>query len=609
MQNKHRSRGFIVSLFVTWSFMLNSLPLKAQDVVTSDDISGGFAFRISAKAAQKKVAFRAANKVKRVKKQVIATTKRIRKQAITVATVKPKRTKTKEVRPETVNKNILQTKPKEEVSRIFAGVGEYYLKEQNWDKAIEFFRGSFDLDAKNTAAKLGLSEALTRKGDSILEENPNAAKFFYDEAIQLNDKNAGAYAGLGEMYDLLDDNDKALENYKKALALDKDLTELNSPIGILLYQKGDIAEADTNLTRALVDSPDNAETQLFLGLIRYSQNRNDEALAAFRRAVQIDPTSAEAHYYLGEVLDRLKNSSESIAAYKKAIELNPKYTEAWFDLGVAYYNSEQYELAVDAYKQTIKLKNDYGEAYANLGDSYRQLKKYNDALGAYRLASAFLKTDADVFIKYGFSAALASLNPGQSGLLKTSMDNFQKAVELSPGYIEYTNLGWAYLHSATIDLQAGNKTAAQEKLLKGKAALLEAVKLNPKFAAAHLNLGITQRHLGENKAAIETLKQADSLRANWLPAINELGQAYRSNNEMENAARQFKRMTEIDKDFPIGHFNYAEAHIQLKNMKEAKKAYQELLRIGRSSSSSPNATLAARNLSARLERMTGGKIK
>jgi tetratricopeptide (TPR) repeat protein len=597
MPNKSQLRGFFITLILIWSFLINSIPLRAQDVVTSEDISGGFTFRISAKAAQKKIAFRSANTVKRVKKQVIATTKRIQRQAITVASTKPKRVKSKEVAPSTVNNNLIKTKPKEEVSRIFAGVGEYYLKEQNWDKAIEFFRGSTDLDEKNAAAKLGLSEALVRKGDSILEENSTAAKFFYDEAIQLNPKNAGAYASLGEMYDLLDKKDPALENYKKALSLDADLTELYGPIGILHYQKGEIAEADNYLTKAMTVSADNAETQLFLGLVRYTQNRNDEALAAFRRSIQIDPASPEAHYYLGEVLDRLKNTQEAIAEYKKAIELNPNYTEAWFDLGVAYYNGEKYEDAVTAYKQTIKLKNDYGEAHANLADSYRQMQKYDEAIGEYRIAVAFLKTDADVFSKFGYVAGLLASLPGRSSYWNAAIENLKKAVELSPDYIDYTNLGWAYYNSARIDDEAGNKAAAQDKMQKAKAVLQESLKLNPKFAATYLNLGITQSDLGEYGAAIETLKQADNLRANWIPAINELGRAYRANNDPKNAAVQFKRATDIDRNFAVGHFNYAEAQLQLKNMKEAKKAYQELLRIGR------------RDLSLRLEKMTGGGIK
>lgn len=596
MRNKIQSRGLIVT-FIIWSFWLNGLPVRGQDVVTSEDISGGFTFRVSAKSAQKKNAFRSARNVNRLKKQVVATAKRIRRQTATIAVSKPKRTKTKEVNPNTVNDNILKTKPKGEVSRIFAGVGEYYLKEQNWDKAIEFFRGSIDLDAKNAGAKLGLSEALTRKGDSELEQNADAAKLLYREALQYNEKNAGAYAGLGEMYDLLDQKDDALENYRKALSLDSDLTELYTPIGILHYQKGEISEADNYLTKALAVSSDNAETQLFLGLVRYSQNRNEEALAAFRRSIQIDPDSPDAHYYLGETLDRLKNTAEAIDEYKKAVAFNPSYTEAWFDLGVAYYNSEQYNLAVDAYKQTIKLKNDYGEAYANLGDAYRQLKNYDEAYSAYRLASAFLKTDADIFSKYGYVAGLIASLPGRASYWNAAIDSLKKAVELSPDFIDYTNLGWAYYNSAKIDDEAGNKAAAREKMLKAKEVLEQSLKLNPKFAASYLNLGMTQSDLGEYRAAIETLKKADELRADWIPAINELGRAYRANNEVENAAKQFRRTTEIDRNFAVGYFNYAEAQLRLKNMKEAKNAYRELLRIGR------------RDLSSRLERMTKGAIK
>ena len=90
-----------------------------------------------------------------------------------------------------------------------------------------------------------MSEALVVKGDETLERTgaQNAAAL-YEESLKLNDKNAAAYASLAEIYDEQNQNDKALANYEKALALSPELTELYAPVGILYMQKGEIAKAE-----------------------------------------------------------------------------------------------------------------------------------------------------------------------------------------------------------------------------------------------------------------------------------------------------------------------------------------------------------------------------
>lgn len=578
MKKSNRSHGKVFTFFIILVFLANAVSLKAQDVVTSDDISGGFVFRASS-SAQKKTTLRNAS-VKRINSQKLATGKRIRRQSVTVAKLSPKRTKSKQVTPDVAIDAKISTKPKEEVSIIFAGAGEYYLEKAEIDKAVNIFRESVILDARNTNGKLGLSEALTRKADALLEQDQSdSAKAFYLEAVKYNEKNAAAYAGLGEVFDRLDENDTALENYLKAQSLDADLTELFTPIGVLHFQKGDMAQADNYLTKALAVSADNAETQLFLGLVRYKQDRTSEAMAAFRRAIELDPASAEAHYYFGGALDKLGQNAEAIAEYNQAIQINPKYIEAWFDLGVAYYNGKRYEEAINAYKQTIRLKNDMGEAHANLADVYRQLNRLEDAISEYRLAVAFTKNDAELYSKYGYVAGKLAANPAKSGYWVVAIENLTKALALSSDFVDYTNLGWAYYNSALIDFNSNNKAEAIAKLQKAKTNLLEAAKLNQKMPAIYLNLGMTQTDLGEYKDGIETLKRADELRKDWIPVVNYLGVAYAESGDLENGVKQFQRTVELDGKYALGYFNLGRTELRRKNIKEAKKAYQKLVEI------------------------------
>lgn len=584
-------KGFTVSLLV-FSFFIGSLPVKGQELVSVSDITGGssvFVFRSSSKSAPRK--FVSTVKVKRTKAQRVETAKKVTKQFVTIAKVTPRRTRTKSVDPNNLPP-AANTLPRTQASKLFAGVGEYYIDQEETDKALEIFRESVTLDDTNASAKNGLSEALALKGNSLLvAEKPETAKAYFEESLKYNPNNAVAFFGLGEVFSALDKDDEAIKNYEKALSLDKDLTEINVPLGILFYQKGEIAKADTFLTRALAASPDNADTQYFLGLIRYSQNRNQEALTAFRQAVKADPTNAELHFRIGEAHQRLNQNDEAINEFTEAVRLKPLYFEPQFEIGNIYYEMEKYSEAVKAFEAAKKLKNDSIELYINLADAYRQIPDYNGAESNYNQAITFIQRDpnyskeetADIYSKIGYVIGRqCEINMRKSVRCKwnTAIASLEKAVELSPNAADYTNLGWAYYSTGKMDMAVRNEAEGRPKLEKAKAALLKAVELNPKFIEAPLvNLGSIYIDLGEYPAAIDALKKVTDKRSDWIFAHYALGVAYRKNNDIPNAITYFRKATDKDPNFVAAWSGLAESEIRNKNKKEAQKVIDKLKKL------------------------------
>jgi tetratricopeptide (TPR) repeat protein len=593
MNNIRQWQKIALTVFVLWTFIFQSVPVRAQEIVTSEDISGGtsvFVFRQSKKTAQTKSAFRNAN----VKRNVVArneSRKKVKAQIVAANKTKPQRPKVK------VDANTLATTSqvktaaqKEKASTVLAGAAEVYLERNQTDTAITYFRQAIALNPKNENAKLGLSEALTAKGDETsAKTGAESAVVFYEEAVKLNDKNAAAYASLGEIYDDSNQNEKAIANYEKALQLSPNLTELHAPLGILYLQKGEIALAENYLTKAGSTNTNDAETQYFKGLLFYKQNKNPEALAAFSSAIKAKPDYSEAYYYQGETYDRMDKDKEAINAYKQAVQINPRFTEAWFDLGVAYYNRNRYEDAITAYKETLKLRNDNGEAHLNLANTFRQLDRYPEANGEYGLAATFIKGDADMYSEWGFCL-------GKEKKWNTAVERLHTAVSMQPDPVDYTNLGWAYYNAAQNDLRDKREPEAKTKLAKGRDALQKATALNPNFDAAFLNLGVTLTDLGDFQGAVNALTRATNLRKNWVSAINELGLAYRQLNDLDNAVKQFKKATDIDKNFAAGYYNLGETEYRRGNTKEAMKAHEKLKKLNP-------------NLAAQLNLIVSGAVK
>lgn len=601
-----KKRVLILLLVLTFAILA-----RAQDLVQVSDLTGGssvFVFRSAARSAPKRVTVR--TRTTRTKTQRIETARKVSRQYVTLAKTTPRRARSETVRDNDPRLPKIPTMPKEQASVIFAGVGEFFMEKDEFARATDFFRESLQLDSRNSKAGAGLSESLALEGNELLVKGSfTVARQRFEEALKYNSKNSPAYFGLAEVYAELNQEAQAIENYEKALANDKALTEIYVPLGILYYQAGEIAKAEDLLVKALALFPNDAQTQYFLGLVRYSQNRNEDALIAFNKAKTLDPTNAEAFYQAGETLVRLKRQREAVEEYKQAIVLKPTYFEALLGLGSAYFEIDNFADAVATYRQAERLKNDSIEVLVNLGDAYRQMNNYNDAEAKYNLATLFIERDknynpedaADVYSKIGFAIAKqCEINMKKAAPCRwdVAVRALEKASSITGNNVDLANLGWAYYNAAKNDVANGRPDAARLKLEKAKEALQKAAFSSPKYIEGPLlNLGMTLTDLGDYPGAVDAFTRVVAKQPTWIFAINELGIAYRKQNNFKEAAKQFRRAIDRDAKYVIAHYNLAEAEFQAGNLGEAQKAYDKVKQLGR------------RDLTAQLQLISRGALR
>ena len=596
----------------------------AQDIVTVSDITGGtsvFVFKGAARAVAKK--FVSAGRSTRSKSQRIESAKKVTNQYARLSKVAPRRTRTESIDPNDPRFKEIQRMPKEQASRLFAGAGEYYMDRNNYDLAIDVFRESLDLDSTNAISKSGLSEALALKGNDLLAKDsfPVARKFF-EEALIYNPKNAPAFFGLAEVQTELGQIDEASGAYEQALSLDKDLTEIFVPLGILYYQAGINAEpvnaekirkADDLLTRAVAQDPKDAQAQYYLGLVRLHQGRDTDALTAFNIAKAELPTMAEAFYNAGQVNSRLNKNNEAVRDFLQATTLKAHYFEAWFGLGSAYFELQDYPKAIDAYEKAKRLKNDNAEVVANLGDVYRQMGDFEKAETNYNLAGLFFERQkdfatnketreiaAETYGKVGFAIAKQcekNVKIGAPCKWDAAIRVLEKGAALTNSPTDYANLGWALHNAAKFNIAEGKTAEGRAKLEKARDNLQRAIAANPKAVEGPLlNLGMVYTDLGDYKNAQATFKQVTQKEPKWVFAINELGIAYLNDGNYKDAISQFNRAIDRDNKFAAAYFNLGKAQFKNGNLGEAKKAHSKLKSLGRG------------DLANRLTAETGGAV-
>ena len=110
------------------------------------------------------------------------------------------------------------------------------------------------------------------------------AKIQLDEALRLDPNNADAYLGMGSLYEELNEPDKALENYKKAIKYNSRNAYAYYRVGVIYENKGMLPEAVNNLFYAVKYNPQlteaKTEFEKYAPIITISKPQNGESIKA-----------------------------------------------------------------------------------------------------------------------------------------------------------------------------------------------------------------------------------------------------------------------------------------------------------------------------------------
>jgi Flp pilus assembly protein TadD len=130
----------------------------------------------------------------------------------------------------------------------------------------------------------------------------------------------------------------------------------HNSLGVLLLERGELDQAETEFERTVKIQADNPEPLNNLGAIRLRQGRLEDALAFFRRAVKVKPDYAGSYYNLGIVLAQLGRLNEAITNFQKTLELYPPYVEAQEHWGSALYQQGRFAEALTHYRAAMELQ-------------------------------------------------------------------------------------------------------------------------------------------------------------------------------------------------------------------------------------------------------------
>ena len=105
----------------------------------------------------------------------------------------------------------------------------------------------------------------------------------------------------------------------------------------------------------------------------------------------------------------------------------------------------------------------------------------------------------------------------------------------------------------------------------------EALKINPNFISAKLNLGIVYQNIGKSEKALKCFKEILKIN-NTLPSVyNNIGFALYTQNKYFEAIKELNKAIELKKDYAEAFLNLGMVYLNLKKYEEAIKFFNQSL--------------------------------
>ncbi|HTS21518.1 MAG TPA: DUF5672 family protein [Casimicrobiaceae bacterium] len=214
-----------------------------------------------------------------------------------------------------------------------------------WRAAEAIFRCILDADPRHAEAATRLSAAArhTAAGPRVGRNDP-------------------CPCGSGKRY-------KHCHGASSASSQATDAPEQRLSAAIALHRGGaddDKATAESIYREILDADPGNATARHFLGVLHYQRGEIAAALPLLESAAAARPGEAEFHNNLGLALAAADRDAEAVARYRSALALRPDHALAWNNLGLALQAQNLVHEAIDAYRRALAIDPAFARARWNL---------------------------------------------------------------------------------------------------------------------------------------------------------------------------------------------------------------------------------------------------
>jgi len=397
--------------------------------------------------------------------------------------------------------------------RAHAYLGATYLQQKRMKEAAAAFRRVLELNPDNAVANynLGLVDLAQRSPEQALGRFENVLRGDPSDVAALSGvlecqlwlkRSAAARASAQNLAKLLPDSDPRLFRAASLLAqygeseaaipmmervrrVHPESFDVNYNFSLALLETGKADQAAAVL-QPFTGPQGPAEAFDLLGQIEEKRVRPEAAESAFHEAAQRDFSNEDYLFDYGNALLQHGKVGPATDLFRAAVSTRAGSWKLRLGLGSACYLSGDYPGSVEALLEAVRIKPDSASAYFLLGEAYDSAGNRKPAIEA--ALDRYLKSaPSDPWAYYHHGVILRSERPNDTS---EAADAFRKAIRLNPNFAE------AYLQLGILELD-------QMKTAEAITDLEKAERLNPNLATAHYRLGLAYKKTGDKRAEAE----------------------------------------------------------------------------------------------------------
>lgn len=355
---------------------------------------------------------------------------------------------------------LIAQNPKE--GKYYAWLAEIYDNNKQPAKAEEIFKKAQKIFPGNSSIDLGLAQHYRKSGDSVK----------YKEYIKrtITNKEIDSETQLGLLLPYLRELPDEESRKKEGLELITNLAGQHENDAQILATYADLLalnderdKAVIQYKRAIAIDPSKFSVWQQL-LLSYTDRKDGDSLVLYsEKAIRLFPNQAFVHYLNGIGKLNLKNYTGAIASINRAIDMQPDdnrqlLSEMYSSLGDIYHTTNQYKLSDSCFQKALDLDPDNATVLNNYGYylSERGIK-LEDAEKMAKKALQLRPGEATFMDTYGWILY-------KSGKFTEAKEYITKAIDANPQNAD----GTLFEHLGDVYYKLNNKEKAVENWLKAK---------------------------------------------------------------------------------------------------------------------------------------------
>lgn len=448
-----------------------------------------------------------------------------------------------------------------------------------------------------------------------------------EKAINLNDKSPITWKHMGDAYFFIEQYNKAIDCYDKALQLDKNydsallnksishfhlkdvnktieclkkVEEVNPNQKLIYLYRGHIYHEDKeydlaidNYLGVLKFDPNSIPALINLGHVFFNQGDFQIALKYYIKADSVKPDEIEILMSLGRIYYRLNELDKALECFIRINEKDENEIKALIYLGNIYHNKHNYMKAINYYLKGFEINHLNVKILNNIGKSYNELKDFDKAIYYLEKAIKLEKEFKDGWINLGIAY-------GNKKNYEKSIECSKKAIELDiKDPFPFNNLGNVLFemnqfeeaikyYNKAIELDEnylvpffnlGNLYYRKEEYNKSIQCYQKALELNNYYIFALNNLGNSFQEIGDFENALLSYSKIIEEKPNFFPALFNLGNLYFKRKEFKRALEYYNKAKEINHKFKDLWLNISNTYFFLKDYNKAINCLEEFITI------------------------------